>query len=494
MPHKVGVPVSSGFFVIALATAVLAQAPDTLWTRTYGERLDSDYAYSVEQTSDGGYILAGATKPFFAANDEVYLIKTDSAGDTLWARRYGGEGDDQGKSVHQTSDGGYIIAGWTESFGAGLVDFYLIKTDSNGDTLWTREYGGAGSDYASSVDTTSDGGYIIGGYTNSFGAGVNDLYLVKTDADGDTLWTRVYGGVNQDECRAVRQTADGGYIAAGATSSFGSGGYDVYLVRTDASGDSLWSRVIGGGSADRAYSLDLTPDGGCVVAGYTGSFGAGVSDVYLLRINANGDTLWTKTYGGLGHEAAYSVKRLFCGGYVIAGYTDSCCAGGYDVYVIRTDSGGDTLWTRAFGASGNDYGRSVQETSDCGYVVAGDITRPSGTKPDAYLIRIDSDCSGVDSDKLDRPTFSLWRTGPNPLRDMTSIRYSLSLDAGVHLRVVSPTGQEIRTLVDGVEGRGDHLTIWDGRDNNGRRVAAGVYLLRLEIEGQAANQKLIVVR
>lgn len=494
MPQKVGVLVSSGFFVIALATAVLAQAPDTLWTRTYGERLDSDYAYSVQQTSDGGYILAGATKPFFAANDEVFLIKTDSAGDTLWARRYGGEGDDQGKSVHQTSDGGYIIAGWTESFGAGLVDFYLIKTDSNGDTLWTREYGGAGSDCAYSVDTTSDGGYIIGGYTNSFGAGVNDLYLVKTDADGDTLWTRVYGGANQDECRAVRQTADGGYIAAGATSSFGSGGYDVYLVRTDASGDSLWSRAIGGGSADRAYSLDLTPDGGCVVAGYTGSFGAGVSDVYLIRINADGDTLWTKTYGGLGHEAAYSVRRLFCGGYVIAGYTDSCCAGGYDVYVIRTDSGGDTLWTRAFGASGNDYGRSVRETSDCGYIVAGDITRPGGTKPDAYLIRIDSDCSGIDSDKLDRPTFSLWRTGPNPLRDMTSIRYSLSLDAGVRLRVVSPTGQEIRTLVDGVEGRGDHLTIWDGRDNNGQRVAAGVYLLRLEIEGQAASQKLIVVR
>ena len=494
MPQKVGVLVSSGFIVIALATAVLAQAPDTLWTRAYGERLDSDYAYSVQQTSDGGYILAGATKPFFAANDEVYLIKTDSAGDTLWARRYGGEGDDQGRSVHQTPDGGYIIAGWTESFGAGLVDFYLIKTDSNGDTLWTREYGGAGSDYASSFDTTSDGGYIIGGYTNSFGAGVNDLYLVKTDADGDTLWTRVYGGPNQDECRAVRQMADGGYIAAGATSSFGSGGYDVYVVRTDASGDSLWSRAIGGGSADRAYSLDLTPDGGCVVAGYTGSFAAGVSDVYLIRFNANGDTLWTRTYGGLGHEAAYSVRRLFCGGYVIAGFTDSCCAGGYDVYVIRTDSAGDTLWTRVFGASGNDYGRSVQETSDCRYVVAGDITRPSGTKPDAYLIRIDSDCSGVDSDKLDRPTFSLWRTGPNPLRDMTSIRYSLSLDAGVRLRVVSPTGQEIRTLVDGVEGRGDHLTTWDGRDNNGRRVAAGVYLLRLEIEGQAANQKLIVVR
>lgn len=494
MPHKTRVPVSLGFFVIALATAVLAQAPDTLWTRTYGERLDSDYAYSVQQTSDGGYILAGATKPFLAANEEVYLIKTDSNGDTLWAKRYGGEGDDQGRSVHQTSDGGYIIAGWTESFGAGLADFYLIKTDFNGDTLWTREYGGAGSDCASSLDKTSDGGYIIGGYTDSFGAGANDLYLVRTDADGDTLWTRVYGGANQDECRVVRQTADGGYIAAGATSSFGSGGYDVYLVRTDASGDSLWFRAIGGGSADRAYSLDLTPDGGCIVAGYTGSFGGGVSDVYLIRINANGDTLWTKTYGGLGHEGAYSVRQLFCGGYVIAGYTESCCAGGYDLYVIRTDSGGDTLWTKALGGSRDDYGRSVEETSDCGYIVAGDITDPSVLKPNAYLIRIDSNCSGIDSDNLDRPAFSFCRAGPNPLCDVTSIRYGLSLDARVSLRVVSPTGREIRTLVDGVEGRGDHVTIWDGRGNTGQRVAGGVYLLRLEVEGRAVNEKLIVVR
>jgi hypothetical protein len=483
-----------GAAILLWVTAAFTQGPDTLWTKTYGEKFDSDYAYSVAQTSDGGYVIAGTTKPFLSADEDVYLLRTDSNGDTLWTRRYGGADDDQGQSVRETADGGYIIAGWTESFGVGLADFYVIRTTSNGDTIWTRRYGGSGSDYACSIDEVTGGGYIIGGYTDSFGSIDNDWYLVKIDAGGDTVWTKTYGGAAHDECRAVLQTADGGYITAGATSSFGAAGYDAYFIKTDANGDSLWTRVYGGGGADRAYSLDRTPDGGYIIAGYTGSFGAGVSDVYLIRLDMNGDTLWTRTYGGSEHDGGYSVRQVSSGGYVVTGYTESYGAGGYDVYVIRTDSGGDTLWTRTFGGARDDHGRSVLETTDYGYIIAGDVAHPTSTKADVYLIKIGPDCSGIDGNQADWPALSTHLARPNPFRDMTLINYSLRQDAAICIRVYNPAGQEVRTLVNGVTGPGDHLTFWDGKDNIGRRVAGGMYLLRFEVAGTATTSKLILIR
>ncbi|MHC4540800.1 MAG: hypothetical protein ACYS74_13625, partial [Planctomycetota bacterium] len=161
-------------------------------------------------------------------------------------RTYGGSGDDIGSSVQQTTDGDYIVAGYTYSFGTGSSDVYLIKTDPSGDTLWTRTYGGSDIDYGYSVLQTTDGDYIVAGETQSFGAGPGDVYLIKTDPSGDTLWTRTYGGNGHDWGQSVQQTTDGGYIVSGQTNSFGPGQADVYLIKTDAVGDTLWTRTYGG--------------------------------------------------------------------------------------------------------------------------------------------------------------------------------------------------------------------------------------------------------
>jgi len=379
------------FLTVLLAafcvSTAIADPGDTLWTRTYGGSAD-DEGWSVQQTTDGGYIITGYTDSFGAGHYDVYVVKTDANGDTLWTRTYGGSNYDEAKFVQQTADGGYIVTGFTSSFGAGSMDVYLVKTDADGDTLWTRTYGGSIDDEGWCVQQTADGGYIIAGTTNSFGAGSMDVYVVKTDANGDALWTCTYGGGDWDVGWSVQQTTDGGYIIAGNTMSFGAGG-DVYVVKTDANGDTLWTCTYGGGDWDEGWSVQQTTDGGYIIAGRTESFGAGEADVWLVKTDANGDTLWTRIYGGSNYDEGWSVQQTTDGGYIIAGLTDSFGGGSMDVYLVKTDADGGTLWTRTYGGkSGDDMAGSVQQTTDGGYIIAGLTDSFGAGSVDFYLLRI----------------------------------------------------------------------------------------------------------
>jgi len=262
------------------SVGLFAQAPDTAWTRTYGGT-NSDRGNSVQQTTDGGYIVVGSTA---AGGTDVYLIKTNSLGDTLWTRTYGGNNQDWGSSAQQTTDGGYIVVGYTQSYSAGGSAVYLIKTNGSGDTLWTRTYGGTDDGEGSSVQQTSDGGYVVAGWTGSIAAASYDVYLIKTDSSGDTLWTRAYGGTNSDRGNSVQQTTDGGYIVAGYTYSYGAGNQDVYLIKTNSLGDTLWTRTYGGTDYDYGRSVQQTSDGGYIVVGEIGSHGTGRQGVYLIKL------------------------------------------------------------------------------------------------------------------------------------------------------------------------------------------------------------------
>jgi len=370
-------PVSGHLLLSAVCLASIAFA-QTNWTRTYGGA-DDDVGNSVQQTADGGYIIVGVTYSFGAGGGDVYLVKTNSLGDTLWTKTYGGPEKEHGGSVQQTADGGYIIAGDSRSFGSGSADVYLVKTDAKGDTLWTRIYGRDSTDDAAySVAQTTDGGYIIAGGTWSFGAGAADVWLLRTNALGDTLWTRTYGGSEWDDGRAVRQTADGGYIVAGSARSFGTGTSDVYLIKTNAQGDTLWTRIYGGSRPDTGYSVQQTADGGYIVTGRTTSFGR--HGVYLIKTNAAGDTLWSRAYGRSSSCRGYSVQQTTDGGYIVAGSP-------YYVYLIRTNAQGDTLWTRNYNESG---GRCVRQTADGGFIVTGYAADSAGNY-DVCLIKTSPD-------------------------------------------------------------------------------------------------------
>ena len=355
------------------------------WSKTFGGS-SWDNGRSVQQTTDGGFIIAGYTASFGAGSEDVYLIKTDGYGNQQFSKTFGGSSDDYGYSVQQTTDGGFIIAGHTDSFGAGYKDVYLIKTDGYGNLQLSKTFGGSSYDYGNSVQQTTDGGFIIAGTTYSFGAGYSDVYLIKTDGYGNQQWSKTFGGSDSDWGYSVQQTTDGGFIIAGNTYSFGAGSGDVYLIKTDAYGNQQWSKTFGGSSWDNGRSVQQTTDGGFIIAGITYSFGAGYEDVYLIKTDGYGNLQWSKTFGGSSDDYGYSVQQTTDGGFIIAGITYSFGAGYEDVYLIKTDGYGNQQWSKTFGGSNDDYGNSVQQTTDGGFIIAGYTDSFSAGSWDVYLI------------------------------------------------------------------------------------------------------------
>ena len=369
------------------------------WERTY----ESGFGRSVQQTTDGGYVITGRTDQPYTYDPGIFLIRTNSNGDTVWTKKYGGQYDDYGYSVQQTNDAGFIITGYT-SLDNVNSSIYLIKTDSNGDTLWTRTYEGNGWCMGYSVKQCCDEGYIIAGFTKISNRD-RDVYLIKTDGNGDTLWTRTYGGTDSDIGYSVEQTIDGGYIIVGEAFNYFDTSY-VSLIKTDSDGDTVWTKTYGETSYSRGYSVEQTSDEGYIITGVTGTYE--LKDLFLIKTNSNGDIIWTKTYGGIYHTKGHSVKQTIDGGYIVAGqkYNNET---GNDVYLIKTNSNGDTIWTKTYGGSANDYGYSVQLTLDGGFIIGGMSYSINNDMMLVYLIKTDE--NGIITSSTEIPV-------PNPTKKL----------------------------------------------------------------------------
>jgi hypothetical protein len=469
--------------------ALFSQAPDTIWTKTYGG-ITFDEGSSVQQTSDGGYIVTGCTYSFGAGGGDVWLIKIDSSGDTLWTKTYGGSDNELGNSVQQTTDGGYIITGNMWSLATGTADIWLIKTDASGDTLWTKTFGGSDNDVAYSVQQTNDGGYIITGEANSF-VGDGDVLLIKTDALGNALWTKTFGGSDIDWGSSIQQTSDGGYIITGLTRSYGAGDYDTYLIKTNSSGDTIWTKIFGGSYSDEGSSVQQTTDGGYIITGRTDSYGAGNGDVWLIKTDSAGDTLWTRTFGGSDNDYGLSVCQTTDGGYIIAGFTYSFGAGDADVWLIKTDSSGDTLWIKTSGGYEYERGSFVQQTSDGGYVITGLTVSYGAGGADVWLIKLAPETSGITKKESTNLIlhYRLSPNYPNPFNPITTIEFDLPKTSEVTLRIFNILGEEVATIVSDRLSTGSYSYEWDASE-----LASGVYLYRLEAEGFVQTRKMILMK
>ena len=270
------------------------------------------------------------------------LLGAGSAQAQTFARTYGGTKNDGAQSVAPTSDGGFAVAGYTGSFGVG-ADFWILKADAKGNVgpafpgTWQKLYRGGGNEFANSIVQTSDGGFAVAGWTDSFGAGNGDYYVLRLDASGNILWKKTFGGASYEEARSIVQTSDGGFALAGFTYSFGAGGWDYWVLKLDASGAVQWQKTFGAASDDFAYSIAPASDGGFAVAGYSYSFGAGDPDFWILKLNSLGGVAWQKTFGGTGFDVARSIAQTSDGGFAVAGQTSSFGAGDADIWVLKLD-------------------------------------------------------------------------------------------------------------------------------------------------------------
>jgi hypothetical protein len=418
--------------VLGCAVSIQAQ-PDSLWSRTYGGE-GLEFCYSLIQTADGGLALSGWTNSFGAGETDFWLVRTDEDGDSLWSRAFGGGIWEDCLSLIQTADGGFALAGKTYSFGAGGIDFWLVQTNENGDSLWSRTFGGPRDDVCSSLVQTADGGFALAGGTCSFSVRRNDFWLVRTDENGDSLWSRRFGGMSYEGCSSLIQTADGGFALAGHTISFDAGYTDIWLVRTDENGDSLWSRTFGGEHYDYCTSLIQTADGGFVLAGFTQSFGAGDFDFWLVRTDANGDSLWSRTFGGRLADWCYSLIRTADGGFALAGSTESFRAGNRDFWLVKT--GPDPV-----------------------------------SVPNSKLI-------------LHPSAFIIYEPFPNPFNSAAVASYELRVAGPVSLSLYDTGGRLVKTLADGWTTAGTHRVHW-----NADELPSGRYNIILGDDRRALDAK-----
>lgn len=369
------------------AAASWAVAPDLEWTRTYGgNRFDE--AECVRQTSDGGYILGGSSATFGVAfTEDFWVVRTNSNGDSVWSYVQGGNRVDRCYAVIETSDGGFACLGYTESSGAGLADIWLIKLDASGAYQWDHLYGGSGIDIGYGLVETPDHGFAIVGRSTTYSNGDADFVFVRTDSVGDVQWIKNYGGALFDLAWSVILTSDGGFALAGRTQSFGSGGEDFWLVKTNAVGDSLWSKTYGGTALDRAYAVTECADGGFALGGHTFSGGAGLSDFWLVRTNSTGDSLWSKTIGTTSSDPGYFMRETAEGGFVLAGVSFGGGAAA-DVWVAKLSASGDSLWTKRVGGASNDAAYWIEQTSDGGFILGGGTTSSGAGNSDFYLVKL----------------------------------------------------------------------------------------------------------
>lgn len=337
----------------------------------------SDGAHFIQETFDGGYIIAGGTVSFGVDSGDAYLLKTDINANITWSKTFGGISVDVFFDVKQTSDSGYIMIGMTRSFGQGNMNILVVKTDTSGNLSWSKVYGGTIEQNGYSIEQTTDGGYILCGWTTSFTGGI---YVIRLDGSGNILWTKIYGGY-YDAGYHIEQTTDGGFIITG--DNFNSA--DISLIKTDSTGNPVWAKTYGTLGGDNGFSVHQTMDGGYIVLGTSGS-----QDLYLIKTDSTGSLLWSKTYGETSLEQGFAVQQTTDGGYILTGGTSSFGIVGNAVYLVRTNGSGSVLWSKIFGGTGFDNGKFVQQTSDGGFIVAGATDFFGSGDTDIYLIKTDS--------------------------------------------------------------------------------------------------------
>ncbi|MBO0358461.1 T9SS type A sorting domain-containing protein [Hymenobacter sp. BT186] len=502
------------------------QTPLVQWDRTFGGTA-ADELYATVLTSDGGYIVGGASRSGISGDKtqpsqgdyDYWIVKMSATGVKQWERSFGGTDQDILFTLQQTSDGGYILGGISYSGIGGdktqanqgiMYDYWVVKVDASGTKQWDRTYGGTAADELRTLQQTSDGGYILAGYTSSpdvigssFPFSVPaDYWLIKVDANGTKQWDRTFGGSNSDYLSTLVQTSDGGYLLGGNSTSpisgdktqpsqGSQGSPDYWVVKVDASGTKQWDRTFGGTNVESLSSLQPTSDGGYILGGYSYSpIGGdktqpnpGYTSFWVVKVDASGTKQWDRTFGGTGRNELYALQQTSDGGYILGGQSDSSISGdktqaslgGDDMWLVKVDANGTKQWDKTIGGSGGDYILRIQLTTDGGYFLAGSSTSGiSGDKTqlnyggkDYWVVKLGAAPLATTA-ATTRPALSAY---PNPTRTQLTLRGPL----GTPYQLLNQLGQ---VMLSG------KLT---NQPLDVHSLPAGLYLLRDQTTGRTTK-------
>lgn len=507
--------------ILLAAYNISGQAPNIEWKNFLNDYIG--HANCGDTTADKGYIVGGDYASHFL------VVKLDASGTKQWDRWItSGTGITTVSSIKQTTDGGYIAAGsdfgGADSIGNhGIRDFMVTKLDSSGNVVWMKAYGGTSNEEATSIAQTADGGYIVAGYTGSNDGNLagnpvpwyTEFWVVKLDASGNIVWQKAMGGSNYDYATSVIPTADGGYAVTGYSQSkdkdvtgthWGGSDPDVWVVKLDASGNIVWQKSYGGSKEDHGNSIKQTSDGGYIIAGYTTSNDGnvtgihnssnGTKDYWIIKIDATGNLIWQKCLGGSGDDVAYSVVQTVDGGYAVAGTAASTTAvngdisgyhggSGSDYWVVKLDTSGNITWQKAMGGKGSEDARTIVQSSDGGYIIAGttigspdgDVVAPGFSYGDNHLWVVKLETSGLNVRETDiNSSFSIF---PNPAKGSATIA---NLPSGSIIKIFDMTGRTVFNIT---------------AKNNQEKIdtsnlANGVYVVQVTNKKSVINRKLII--
>ncbi|WP_165864955.1 Ig-like domain-containing protein [Rufibacter latericius] len=526
----------------------------TQWNYRFGGSADDNLTAMVK-TSDGGYLLGGTSaSPISGDKSEAgrggtdfWVVKVSSVGIKLWERRYGGTADEQLHAILATSDGGFLLGGRSASgisgdkteASRGLTDFWVVKIGGTGVKQWDRRFGGSADDELRTLTPTSDGGFLLGGNSLS-GSGSDktevsrggiDYWIIKINSTGTKLWNKRFGGSANDELRSVSLTADGGFLLGGLSASgitgdrkqASQGLTDYWIVKVTDAGTKLWDRRFGGSAADELHSMALTTDGGFLLGGLSHSSvsgdktlaSRGGSDFWAVRINAAGDKLWDKGFGGVADDELRSLTGTTDGGFLLAGSSSSLISGEKteasrgltDYWVVKMGGTGLKQWDHRYGGTAADELRAVLQTSDGGFLLgglsssgaSGDRTQPSQGLADFWIVKVGSTgtnqtiSASTSINRLAEPPENgenSLSANPNPFTDKVTLQFELTKRDHASLKVFNEQGLEVATLFDGEKEAGRYIHEWHAAEQK-----SGVYILRLATSGGASvHRKVVLIR
>lgn len=459
------------------------------WSYTYGTSF-SEGAKAICQSPDGGYVMAGNTFATGEGETDILLIKTDGLGNQQWSKTIGGPQFEYAYDIKYGKNGGNLIAGYTTSSGAGGKDMYIGKTDANGNLVWSKTFGGPGLDIAHCIVETDNLDLLIAGYTESFGKGKGDIYLIKTDQDGNVCWAKTFGGTEAEMARKIKLTKDGNYLLLGTTGSKGAGKSDFNLIKLDTAGNIIWDKTYGSANYQDAFDVIETSDKGFAIVGHGDIHGTDLNQVFLVKADSNGVKKWAKTYGSSFNYYDYgkSLAELENGNFLVCGNTKQRTDRKNDAWLFCIDANGVKLWDTIIGSNGSDWITALVETEDHGFVLTGQTNSSGEGSFDTWLFKISNPLVTIQPSGYNPNSEPIW-INPNPFRHTTQIQVWVPAFQNGSVSIYNSTGELIKIYPELKPGT--HKLAWNTGKFQNDLDGSGIYYVTLQLDKKKFVKKVL---